>query len=65
MSYELAAMLGWIDRVRPVDGHAGVIDLTEAELLAFDGAAHLDWGEPDARGFYSPTLYSKVPEPLP
>lgn len=65
MSLDLADMLGlgrdqW---VQP-DGLTVVVRLTEQELLGF-GGSRVDWGEPDIHGWYTPTIYSSVPTPLP
>ena len=55
-SLELADELGLHERLYEVTETTGVAKVTEAELLAY-GADRLDWGAPDARGRYTPTLY--------
>jgi len=62
MSRLIAERLNCLDRWTIVDpfgyeGGAGVAWVTEAELLVGD-ADHLDWNEPDAHGWYTPTFYN-------
>ena len=35
--------------------------LMSEELFDQLGASRVDWGEPDAQGFYTPTVYVEVP----
>jgi hypothetical protein len=43
----------------------GLYPVLVAPGLFEELADRVDWGEPDADGFYTPTLYSKAPEPCP
>ena len=63
MSLDLAASLMLTGRVNGVDDRTGIVYLTEGELLAF-GAERVEWGEPDAHGWYTPTLYSTKAQAL-
>jgi hypothetical protein len=68
------ATLAWIrDHQPPASGMSETRKVLFSEELALSlGASHVDWGEPDADGFYTPTLYAHVraldldsPDPAP
>ena len=60
MSRELAEHLGWLEDAQFIDAQSVCVLVTEAELSAFDNVSRIDWGEPDAQGYYAPTIYSDI-----
>ena len=64
IALDLADALGLRDRVTDADERTGVVRMTEGELLAV-GADRVEWGEPDERGRYTPTLYRNAPVAIP
>lgn len=64
-SVDLVRSLGWMDRVDPFRAYSDgtvVIDVDEHDFYrAEPSVTRIEWGEPDRRGYYTPTIYREYP----